>query len=139
MKNGRFLITIILICVITAGLGCGFYVVRKHNLVTNQVQQTGNQKNNQAVTIKKHFYHKSIREVPGETVLADYPKSFNELIKKGQLTVLGTVTDLKNVANDSLPNRPVTMATVKVLQVLSGRQNKKDTTIKVLFMGGNIA
>ncbi|MCO6543298.1 MAG: hypothetical protein J6584_04975 [Lactobacillus sp.] len=138
MKNFKILIVGLISCIALIG-GISLYTSHHASLKISEVKTINTKSSKRKKITNKKFYKGNIREIPGDTLFVDYPKSFNGLISKGKATILGTVTNLQDASNDSLPNRPMTMATIAIDQILAGKLDKQETKVKVLFMGGNIA
>lgn len=90
---------------------------------------------------KKNFYKGEVKNIAGDLKLANYPTNFQDLVATGEITILGTVQNLKSYVyapyGEDGPANPYTMATIKVDQLLDG--TAPGATVNVLFAGGNIS
>lgn len=101
-------------------------ITRSHQAKKSQAQKA------------KPFYSKSAYPVAVEPKLANYPKTFDELLSLGEVSFQGTVTALKSHVYQGTTTAAFTMATIQVNQVLAGDESYQGKQVNVLFSGGNI-
>ncbi|BDR58572.1 hypothetical protein [Xylocopilactobacillus apicola] len=122
----------------------GFYLVKANNtkstsdLNSKSKVKKESKKYYSKTTNKKHYKGEIYNNVSTESLLKDYPDSFDELIGKGNMTIQGTVIDLKDNPVRKSPTLAFTIATIRVDKVLAGNDSKLNQNIKVMFPGGNM-